>query len=194
MSMFYETTPDIVEGAFKKLLSEKHLYQSVELDLTSIKRFAEECEIERSTPGSSRDMSSKQEWIKTGKEELAGSWIPKTASFPLDADTVLDEQVRASVTFKVPSITTYCEKCVAAWPHNPTENIVPIRSRQNQCFLFEYLCQKCQSALIRFQIRREGLKIRLTGRDPIEVLPTPKELPKEMARYFGSAHIAHNAG
>jgi hypothetical protein len=26
------------------------------------------------------------------------------------------------------------------------------------------------------------------------VLPTPKELPKETARYFSSAHIAHNAG
>jgi hypothetical protein len=192
MSYYHELTPKIVREAFKKLLTEKHLYQSVTLDLGAITKDADEQERKRSYPGSSRDMPSKHELIRKGKAELEGLWIPKPASLGPDQD--VDALGRALVTFRIPSITTYCEQCGAAWPHNPTENIVPIGDNHNQCFLLEYLCQKCQVTLVRFQIHREGLKLSLTGRDPIEVLPTPKELPKAMARYFSSAHIAHNAG
>jgi hypothetical protein len=187
MSYYYELTPKIVEEAFKKLLSEKHMYQSVSLDLNAIKKDADEQEMERSRPGSSRDMPSKHQLMDMGKKELQGTWIPAP-------DQAIGAVVRPSVAFKVPSVTTYCDQCGAAWPHNPTGNIAPIGDGQNQCFFFEYQCQKCQSALVRFQIRREGLKIKLTGRDPIEVLPTPKELPKEMSRFFSTAHVAHNAG
>jgi hypothetical protein len=194
MSLYYELTQKIVEEAFKKLLSEKHLYQSITLDLAAIKKNADKQEMTPWLPGSSRDMPSKHQLIEEGKKELKGSWIPETTSFRLDPDAVLDEQLHAAVKFRVPSIMTYCEPCGAAWPHNPTENIVPIGARQNQCFVFEYLCQNCQGALVRFQIHREGLKLCLTGRDPIEVLPTPKELPKAMSKYFSTAHVAHTAG
>jgi hypothetical protein len=44
---------------------------------------------------------------------------------------------------------------------------VAIGPDQNQCFLFEYQCQKCKEEFVRFLIRRDGLKIQLTGRDPI---------------------------
>jgi hypothetical protein len=185
MSTFYEMTPNIVAAAFKKLLSEKHLYQSCELDLSPIKKFAEECEMQKSMPGSSRDMPSKRQWIDTGKKELECAWIPECD---------LLSPGRETVTFKVPSIMTYCEQCKDAWPHNFTGNVGLIGMDKNQCFMFEYQCQQCQTELVRFQIRREGLKIKLTGRDPIEVLPTPKELPKAMSKHFSTAHVANNAG
>jgi hypothetical protein len=190
MSMYFEMTPRIVADAFKKLLSEKHLYQSISLDLAVIKKDAEENEMERSMPGSSRDMPSKHDLIESGKKELEATWIPETAAFSLSPSTEGHE----SVVFKVPSVTTYCEQCEAAWPHNSTGNIVAFGYGLNQCFLFEYQCQKCQAEFVRFQIRRAGLKIKLTGRDPIEVVPTPKELPKAMSKYFSTAHVAYNAG
>jgi hypothetical protein len=43
-------------------------------------------------------------------------------------------------------------------------------------------------------MRREALKLRLAGRDPIEILPTPKVLPKAPSKYYSDAIIAHHAG
>lgn len=47
---------------------------------------------------------------------------------------------------------------------------------------------------VRFLVRREGLKLRLAGRDPIELISTPKVLPKGPAKYYSDAVIAHHAG
>jgi hypothetical protein len=43
-------------------------------------------------------------------------------------------------------------------------------------------------------VRRKGVKLILVGRDPIEALPTPEELPKSVSKYYGDAQIAHHAG
>ena len=43
-------------------------------------------------------------------------------------------------------------------------------------------------------MRREGLKIRLSGRDPIEVVSLPEFLPKAQSKYYSNARIAHHAG
>jgi hypothetical protein len=189
--MYYEKTAKIVGEAFKKLLSEKHLYQGVALDFTTIKQDAKECEMERSKPGSSH-LPSEFDLIEVGKKEFEGAWIPQGASYA--PCPTIGMEGRRSVVFDIPSVNTYCSKCGAAWPFNPTIGTIAIGEGQNQCFLFEYQCQQCKEEFVRFQIRREGLKIRLTGRDPIEVLPTPRELPKAMSKYFSNAHVAHNAG
>jgi hypothetical protein len=38
------------------------------------------------------------------------------------------------------------------------------------------------------------MKLQLCGRSIIENLPTPKVLPKSVAKFYSDAHIAHNAG
>jgi hypothetical protein len=38
------------------------------------------------------------------------------------------------------------------------------------------------------------MKLRLVGRDPIEVLPVPKVLPKDVSKFYSDAQIAHHAG
>lgn len=43
-------------------------------------------------------------------------------------------------------------------------------------------------------VRREGMKLRLVGRDPLEVLPVPKVLPKGQGKFYGDAQIAYHAG
>ena len=45
-----------------------------------------------------------------------------------------------------------------------------------------------------FVVRREGKRLRLVGRDPIEKVPTPKVLPKGTDKYFSDSQIAHHAG
>jgi hypothetical protein len=78
---------------------------------------------------------------------------------------------------------------------NPTSGDgVCVGEGQDQWFLFGFECQQCHGTPMRLLIRREQNKIRLVGRDPIEVLPVPNEIPKSVGKFFGSAQIAHHAG
>jgi hypothetical protein len=45
-----------------------------------------------------------------------------------------------------------------------------------------------------FLVRREDLKLRLCGRDPIEAVPPPKVLPGSHSKFYSDAQIAHHAG
>jgi hypothetical protein len=65
---------------------------------------------------------------------------------------------------------------------------------QQQWFYFAYQCQNCDAPAIRYLVRRNGKKLTLSGRDPLEVLPTPSFLPKETRDHFKNALVAHHAG
>jgi hypothetical protein len=65
---------------------------------------------------------------------------------------------------------------------------------QHQWFFLAYQCQQCKGLPVHFLVARKGLKLTLAGRGPIEVLPTPKVLPKHHAKYFSDAIVAHHAG
>jgi hypothetical protein len=189
MNIYHQRATEIIRGAFKQLLCEKHLYQNIALELTMFQKDAEERQI-KGHPGMPAPPVT--HLVEVGKQILERTWIPQNAL--LTPPQSAGPEGPQFIIFEVPSINTFCSHCEGAWPFNPTQNIVAIGEGQNQCFLFEYECQQCKIESVRFQIHRGGLKIRLTGRDPIEVLPTPKELPKAMSKYFSGAHIAHNAG
>ena len=65
---------------------------------------------------------------------------------------------------------------------------------ESQWYFFGYQCQQCKGPAVRFMVRREGLKLRLVGRDPIEAVPAPSVLPKATRKFFGDAQIAYHAG
>lgn len=102
------------------------------------------------------------------------------------------------VPFALPSINTFCSTCDARPPFNPIDEmsscVLEPRNDLTQWYNLAYECQQCKGLPVRFLVRREGLKLRLCGRDPIEAVPAPKFLPKGQSKFYSDAQIAHNAG
>jgi len=186
-----------VAGAFKQLLSEKHLYQSVEVDLTLVKGAAKiilkDWHAGSSPVGRRLGEPLPEDTIKLETSKVTnGLWMPRETT--PTTHTFSSESV--FVGFELPTINTFCDSCKERWPFNPvTEGSYLVQGLgQDEFFYLGYQCQQCKGEAIRFLVRREGLKLRLAGRYPLEVLPTPKVLPKAVSNFYGNAMIAHHAG
>lgn len=187
--------------AFKRLLSEKHLYQSVEVDLSAIPKIAHELRHTLAKPLTSNmrergpRIPSTEDVTRIGMQTATRSWEPANPSLP--GARPIPQGEPDYIEFQLPTINTFCTHCEANWPFNPIFDTYQLTVRalgQHQWFFLGYQCQQCKGLPVRFLVRREGLKLRLAGRDPIEVLPTPKELPKTQSKYFSDAMVAHHAG
>ena len=219
MLEFYAEISDSIFAAFKKLLSEKHLYQVVEIDLTSlrgvaVKRAEEICRSlsHRGSTFSSRgsvtgtgnpgpirtdaEKSTVEMELEYGTRLALQPWAPE-----IQSDDGTPQQIHPTnavermIPFKLPTIRTMCDTCDQQ-PFNPIrEGTECICSNTTDAWYYlSYRCQNCKGRPVRFMVRREGMKVRLAGRDPVEKLPTPKVLPKEQAKYYGDSQIAHHAG
>lgn len=186
-----------VAQAFRQLLSEKHLYQYVEVKLDSFSEAArsiqEEWEMGESTYLRGLGEPTAKERIDSERSRIiSGAWLPSAVGVPVHNHA----SMVALIGFDLPTINTYCSECGERWPFNPvSEGSQWVQGiGEDECFYLGYQCQQCKGQPIRFLVCREGLKLRLAGRYPIEVLPTPKVLPKGVCKYFGDAQIAHHAG
>jgi hypothetical protein len=195
-----------VEDAMKRLLSDKHLYQAVEPDLNFIPELAQKVHKQNQSsrmaqviPASGMPAAPTPESIAKNARGMAEyAWIPyiqagqqeKGQFFPTNGPTT------NPIQFQLPTINTFCADCQERWPFNPVFDgaMCVIDGGQSQRYFFGYRCQQCKGPAIRFMVRRAGLKLRLVGRDPIEVLPTSKVLPKAQSKFYGDAQIAHHAG
>jgi hypothetical protein len=63
-----------------------------------------------------------------------------------------------------------------------------------QSLLLSYECLGCGKQRITFLVTRRGSAIQLSGRDPVEILPVPSSIPKNVARIYSEAQIADRAG
>jgi hypothetical protein len=204
MQEFSHAITRAVEEAMKNLLSEKHLYQSSEPDLGFIPELAQR--VYKKNQGMPQHFQGSgippaaqtPETIARSARGMAdAAWTPyirhgheKGQFFPTTVPT------SNPIQFQLPTINTFCTECQGRWPFNPVFDgaMCVLDTAQSQRYSFGYQCQQCKGLAIRFMVRREGLKLRLVGRDPIEVLPTPKVLPKVQARFYGDAQIAYHAG
>lgn len=198
MNPFHDVVGKAISNAFNQLLSEKHLYQNVQPDLTVISQTAEEVRktlrrpLSSSQSGTGAVYPPVEDVVLMGMKLAARTWVPLGAVFaPSPTVTMQGQQY---VQFEVPSINTFCPHCQGAWPFNPMHDSVCLGEGQDQWFFLGYQCQQCKGVPTRFLVRREGTKIRLAGRDPIEVLPIPKQLPKTVSKFYSDAQIAHHAG
>lgn len=185
-----------VAKAFKQLLSEKHLYQYIEVDVSFVPKTAEEIQkgfrqVLTST-GTVRPRAKIEDVIASCLAMAAQLWLPRE---------ILPTAYRFSgnsrpINFELPTINTFCDHCNERWPFNPvSEGSYLVQGEgQDESFHLAFQCQQCKGRPIRFLVCREVLKIRLAGRYPLEVLPTPKMLPKSVSKYYGNAMIAHHAG
>jgi len=144
-----------------------------------------------SGPGSTIDLTSaakpETQALMALNVELSRTWVPTGA--------IANGKGVAGVNFSLPTINTFCDTCAKSPPFNPVpESSVYGYDQNDQFFWLSYQCQQCKGRPVRFMVRRDKIKFQLTGRDPIEALPTPNDLPKAVSRYYGESQIAHNAG
>ena len=68
------------------------------------------------------------------------------------------------------------------------------RKNDHQLFFLAFQCQRCNSDPEGFIVRRNGNRLFLEGRSPIEHVELPKYLPKNEGVFFSDAIVAYNAG
>ncbi len=186
-----------VSTAFRKLLSEKHLYQVVEVNFSDVESailgvYAGNAP---ATFGQPYHWNSKEDFLEVMRERVAAvTWIPDGAT--VQPSQSMSDSGPSYVDFDLPTINTFCSACDTNPPCNPMFDVLICRldAMEEEWFCVGYKCQQCKGPPIRFLVRREGTKLRLVGRDPLEVLPTPKVLPKAASKFYSDAQIAHHAG
>jgi len=187
---------EAIKTAFRQLLSGKHLYQYVEVDVSFIPTVAEIVHKGMSPATLSSNRTVKRTMLEDAKEyciaQTAVIWCPNRAITGI----INFHSGLAPLQFELPTINTFCNHCQGNPPFNPVpENSFLVHeARQDELYLLGYQCQQCKGQPIYFLVCRESLKLRLAGRYPLEVLATPKVLPKSVSKYYGNAMIAHHAG
>jgi hypothetical protein len=203
-----------ISAAFRKLLEEKHLYQSVEVGRSSLEAILPEL-LSAQKPkramaglalvaGSGSPPLKEENFIYTGQSLLSQHpWVPN-----LESQNTVDAAIasvlkkgEASMTipFALPqTVHTHCKVCKKAWPFNPVLHLgkteYSYKSSTDQWFFLAYMCQSCKTEPVRFLVRRHGCKLRLCGRDPMGEVTVPDALPVSSRNHFSSALVAYNAG
>jgi len=63
-----------------------------------------------------------------------------------------------------------------------------------QIFVLQYECQNCKGEPVSFLVKRDGVRITLTGRSPIEKVNVPNFIPKNVRKYYRGSLVAFNSG
>lgn len=112
----------------------------------------------------------------------------------------------AMLCFRTPHVKLFCRRCdrIEAFNFVSGEDVLEANpgcgenSSGNktaiQIFVFSFLCQSCKCVPEVFLIRREGGKLTLGGRSPIEHVEVPRVIPKAIAQFFSGAVVAHQSG
>jgi len=194
-----------VSQAFKALLSDKHLYQSLAVDTGFLDTVAEHkhksAEIEAARPhlggGGPRKVASVEQFRAGLNHYLQTAWFPTNVGPLVQTGTDILYQNNPEVQkYPLPTIKATCNHCDERGPFNPIGALVEMAkaSPTNQWISLSYQCQNCKGEPIRFLVRRAGTKLTLSGRDPFETVEIPKFIPKLHAGNFRNAVIANHAG
>lgn len=148
-----QITPAIgqaVTKALKQLLSEKHLYQYTEVDLSCVSALAKTLhdDLARSASdpgniGSYRGTPSLESLISKGENIAALLWAPEGILWPtlgISRDTL-------PLHFDLPTINTFCDHCNERWPFNYVAQgscLMQGEEGQDESFYLGYQCQQCK--------------------------------------------------
>jgi hypothetical protein len=189
MDILEQKLQQLVTDRFKFLFEQRHLYQSLSVEADEILNAI------RVLLGAKHHSTSRDHLFY-------GPWRP---SDPSNSD-LLRGRTEQSLDFKVPDVKLYCSTCggIEAF-NNMTSQIRVEKTRvvprgieydldTLQVFVFSFLCQSCKSVPEVFLVRREGNKLTLSGRSPIEHVQVPKFIPKPMQKYYSDAIVAHQSG
>lgn len=189
-----------VSDQMKSLLEEKHLYQSIRLDYSDMLNFQVGYTIPPRDPTEGvREVQ--QEFTRV----VSAEWHPNDPAHrgPLVAYT---QNIPLAIYFDVPTIKLFCEKCnrIEAFNVVSADDFLehgkrpdkPYQSKNEtvQVFVVSLLCQSCKAVPDVFLIRRQGLKLTLAGRAPIEHVTVPPTIPKTVQQFYRGAIVAHQSG
>ncbi len=182
----------------KQLLEEKHLYQHVVIEDSVLL----EMEPHVTAPERAR--------FQAGVKQHFGENLQ---FIPFEGQLSEGERVSSlhpELTLIVTSVKVYCPKCDSAEVSNPAwyaeiNNLIKNRAERDkiplrynagntQTFVLAYECQRCRAQLQSFIVRREGWKLYLHGRSPMEHIEVPKYIPKPESHLYRDAVIAFNTG
>jgi hypothetical protein len=181
-----------ITQALEELMTEKHLYQSVQLpyDLDLLRKV-------RVDPKS--DMVCR--FAATEQlRYLSSSWMPCWS----ESHSGVAEKA-GWTRFSTPRIKIFCDHCDTIYPFISTfpegaDAVAPIPTlgfAQDQQVLFlPYQCQGClgEGVPVIFMVTRKGLRLTLSGRSRMETVAVPKYLPKNTRHFYQKARIAYNSG
>jgi len=185
-----------IETSVKLLLEQKHLYQSVEVELEKTST-----DFQKTVPSGLNmaipHMAGVQywPWVVTDNDSLQALML-----------AISKKPDRRLINWAIPDVKMFCKVCdrIEAFnsvsasnqfnKSNPTEGGLKFKGKLTQVYCISYLCQSCKSLPEVFLLRRHGTKLTLCGRAPIEHVPVPKDIPKEISRFYSDAIVAHNSG
>jgi len=185
--------PAAVSRALKTLLETKHLYQRVDVQVEK----------------EAADAISRYALLhQTMTMELFGRWVA------FGREPIKKEEAN-TVYFLLPTVRTYCSECGREQPFNPVGNMLtapdfdsgfglPTQERLKKYFspgvvrvdvyVLTYECQGCKGIPQVFLVRREGTKLTLSGRTPIEHVEVPRVIPQTGKEFYSGALVAYQSG
>jgi hypothetical protein len=175
-----------ISTALKQLLTERHLYQYVDVDLA---------------PASEQGKALNQEALRA-EPGVSPMPTPKLPANPEELKRDPDSCANVTWAFAGSNISGAMRDVIMFEakdrpPHNPISDqcssVILQGHEQEQWYYMAYQCQQCRSIPVRFLVRRSGLRLRLAGRDPIGFVPPPPGL-KGNTKFFSDATVAHHAG
>jgi hypothetical protein len=110
------------------------------------------------------------------------------------------------ILFRTPDVKMFCSECGRVEPFNsvfteefyrrggPNDRVGQKGKDTVQVFVFSFLCQSCKSLPEVFIVRREGFKLILSGRAPIEHVEVPPAISKQVQRHYSGAIVAYQSG
>ncbi len=207
----FEKTRSSVSESVRTLLEHKHLYQSVEADIS----------VDREEVRKSIDL----ERLYTTNDHIAvlqrsvndkhiGTAVDCTRKIleavpwrfwvdQPDPGDINDSSLEyKSLDIQLPDIKVACDFCDdTVQPHNPVrvngleDGVAAELESQKQIFFLSYLCQSCKRESVIYVVRRQERKLTIVGRSRFESVPIPKAMEKlQETRFYRDAVIAFNSG
>jgi hypothetical protein len=174
-----------LSGALKRLLVERHLYQSVTIELTDDVLNGL---VTRATLTAHFSYVDPRRLFKMTWSLVAGGSAPQNFS---------------GYHLRPPDVKLFCIRCDRREPFNLAA-VNELVSRlgglaadghvgTTQVFALTYLCQSCKGVPEVLLVERTDNKLRLTGRSPMEKIEVPSNVPSQVRKYFAGALLASQA-
>jgi len=187
-----------LQRAIQTLLQTKHLYQSVELSSEAILKRVLPYVADGNKEHVKRLANALPQWSLVAEEQSLQEMLASSSAN--------SKYQMPRVRWKAPDVKMFCRTCNRLEPFNAqsSQNLlnrtelskpgVFHNGAWHQVYVLTYLCQSCKSVPEVFLVRRQGLKLTLSGRTPMEHAQVPKVIPKEISKFYSGAVIAHQSG
>jgi len=181
-----------ITATIRELLQSKHLYQSLTVPHEELfQRYSLGVDPSRREVGAA--------YLRDFRRAL---WLPFGSGLEKVVRGAPDSE--SFVEFKSPDVKLFCQRCDRIEAFNaircldilaqldPSSGV--FECYEEQVFAISFLCQSCKAVPEVFLVRRNDMKLTLSGRAPIEHVPVPPSIPKPVRHFWSGAMVAHQSG